>query len=113
MAVDVKAVVEVIREASPDCLIIVDGIQHAAHGAVDIDACNIDAFAVSAYKVFSKHNYGVAWLSPRLGPMAHDKLDGTADNFWELGTHDTSAFATFSEVVNYLDWLGSQFTSAL
>ena len=60
MGVDVKAIVEVIRAVSPDCYVIVDGIQHAAHGALDIDDYGIDAFAVSAYKVFSKHNYGVA-----------------------------------------------------
>ena len=112
MGVDVRAIVEVIRAASPDCLIIVDGIQHAAHGAVDVDAYAIDGFAVSAYKVFSKRNYGVAWLSPRLSVLPHDHLDGTADNFWELGTRDTSAFATFSAVVEYLDWLGSQFTDS-
>lgn len=112
MGVDVKAVVEVIRSVSPDCYIIVDGIQHAAHGGLDIDAYDIDAFAVSAYKVFSKHNYGVAWVSPRLEVLPHDHLDGTADNFWELGTRDTSAYATFSEVVNYLDWLGSKFTDS-
>ena len=112
IAVDVKAVVDVIRAVSPDCFIVVDGIQHAAHGALDIDSYRIDAFAVSAYKVFSKHNYGVAWESPRMSTLAHDKLDGTADDFWELGTRDTSAFATFSEVVHYLDWLGSNFTDS-
>ncbi|NKB77874.1 MAG: aminotransferase class V-fold PLP-dependent enzyme [Gammaproteobacteria bacterium] len=112
MGVDVKAVVEAIRAVSPDCYIIVDGIQHAAHGALDLAEYNIDAFVVSAYKVFSKHNYGVAWVAPRLSVLPHDKLDGTADSFWELGTRDTSAFATFSEVVNYLDWLGSQFTNS-
>ena len=112
MGVDVKAVVDVIRAVSPNCFIVVDGIQHAAHGALHIDDYNIDAFAVSAYKVFSRHNYGVAWVSPRLSTLPHDKLDGTAQNFWELGTRDTSAFATFSEVVNYFDWLGSNFTDS-
>jgi selenocysteine lyase/cysteine desulfurase len=112
IGVDVKAVVDVIRAVSPECFIVVDGIQHAAHGALDIDDYNIDAFAVSAYKVFSRHNYGVAWVSPRLSTLPHDKLDGTAENFWELGTRDTSAFATFSQVVNYLDWLGSEFTES-
>ena len=112
MGVDVKAVVGVIRAVSPECFIVVDGIQHAAHGALDIEDYNIDAFAVSAYKVFSRHNYGVAWVSPRLSTLPHDKLDGTAENFWELGTRDTSAFATFSEVVNYLDWLGSEFADS-
>jgi selenocysteine lyase/cysteine desulfurase len=112
MGVDVPAVVATIRATSPDCLIIVDGIQHAAHGAVDVDQYQIDGFAVSAYKVFSKHNYGVAWASPRLATLPHDQLDGTPAEQWELGTRDTSAYATFSEVVNYLDWLGSNFTNS-
>jgi cysteine desulfurase/selenocysteine lyase len=112
MSVDIKAVAAVIRAASPDCIIVVDGIQHAPHGDLDIDSYDIDAYTVSAYKVFSRHNYGFAWLSPRLGSLPHDHLDGTPDDFWELGTRDTSAFACFSEVVNYLDWLGSNFTSS-
>ena len=108
MAVDVAAVAKAIRARAPECFIIVDSIQHAAHGVMDMDACDIDACALSGYKVFSRHNYGVAWASPRLSTLPHEKLDGTADDFWELGTRDTGAFATFSEVVNYLDWLGSQ-----
>ena len=112
MSVDVPAVVKVIREASPDCIIIVDGIQHAPHGYLEVDSYDVDAYAISAYKVFSRHNYGFAWVSPRLSCLPHDQLDGTPADFWELGTRDTSAFACFSEVVNYLDWLGSKFTDS-
>ena len=112
MGVDVAAVSEAIRSVSPDCFIIVDGIQHAAHGGIDVDSYNIDALVVSAYKVVSKHNYGVAWLSERLAASTHEKLDGSAELQWELGTRDTSAYATFSEVVKYVDWLGSNFTNS-
>lgn len=112
MGVDVAAVSNEIRAVSPDCFIIVDGIQHAAHGGIDVDSYNIDAFTVSAYKVFSRHNYGVAWLSPRMAALEHEKLDGSADLQWELGTRDTSAYATFSEVVKYVEWLGSNFTNS-
>lgn len=112
MGVDIAAVSKEIRAVSPDCFIIVDGIQHAAHGGIDVDAYNIDAFTVSAYKVFSKHNYGLSWLSPRMAALAHEKLDGSAELQWELGTRDTSAYATFSEVVKYVEWLGSNFTNS-
>lgn len=112
MGVDIAAVSKEIRAVSPDCFIIVDGIQHAAHGGIDVDSYNIDALVVSAYKVFSKHNYGVAWISPRLAAMEHEKLDGSAELQWELGTRDTSAYATFSEVVKYVEWLGSNFTNS-
>ena len=112
MTVDISAVVKTIRAASPDCIIILDGIQHAAHGGLAIDEYDIDGYAVSAYKVFSRHNYGFAWLSPRLATLPHDHLDGTPDEFWEMGTRDTSAFACTSKVVEYFDWLGSHFTAA-
>ncbi|MCP4979823.1 MAG: aminotransferase class V-fold PLP-dependent enzyme [Gammaproteobacteria bacterium] len=110
--VDIPAVVSTLRARSPDCIIILDGIQHAAHGGLSIDEYDIDGYAVSAYKVFSRHNYGFAWLSPRLATLPHDHLDGTPDDFWELGTRDTSAFACTSKVVEYFDWLGSQFTDS-
>ena len=38
MSVDVPAIAAAIRAAAPDCLIIVDGIQHASHGHIDIDS---------------------------------------------------------------------------
>ncbi len=112
MTVDIPSVVKTIRAVSPDCIIILDGIQHAAHGGLCLDDYDIDGYAVSGYKVFSRHNYGFAWLSPRLATLPHDHLDGTAADFWELGTRDTSAFACTSKVVEYFDWLGSNFTDS-
>ncbi len=112
MSVDVKEVVSAIRAVSPSCFIVIDGIQHAPHGNLDVDGYDIDGYAVSGYKVYSRHNYGVGWLSSRLAVGLHDKLDGTAADFWELGTRDTAAYATFSAVVDYLDWLGGRFVDS-
>ncbi len=112
MGVDVARIAQEIRKRAPDCLIIVDGIQHAAHGGLAIDSYGIDGYAVSPYKMFSRHGYGVAGLSDRLRALPHDALlDGPEGN-WELGTRDTGAYATFSDVVSYYDWLGAQFTDA-
>ncbi|MDG1234904.1 MAG: aminotransferase class V-fold PLP-dependent enzyme [Amylibacter sp.] len=108
MAVDVAAVAAVIRARAPKCLIIVDGIQHAAHGQLDLAAYGVDGYAVSPYKVFSRHGYGVAWVSGRLEVMDHDMLINGPAESWEFGTRDTGAYATFSDVVDYFDWLGSQ-----
>jgi len=108
MAVDVAAVAAVIRARAPKCLIIVDGIQHAAHGQLDLAGYGVDGYAVSPYKVFSRHGYGVAWVSGRLASMDHDMLINGPAESWELGTRDTGAYATFSDVVDYFDWLGSQ-----
>lgn len=110
MGVDVAAIAAEIRAVAPQCLIIVDGIQHAAHGGIDLTALGVDGYAISPYKMFSRHGYGVAWLSDRLRHLPHDALlGGPADN-WEFGTRDTGAYATLSDVVSYLDWLGAQMT---
>ncbi len=108
MHVDVGAIAREIRAVAPECFIIVDGIQHAAHGRIDIDRYDIDGYVVSGYKLFSRHNFGVAWVSERLAHAPHDQLDGSPPDVWELGTRDTSAYAAFSEVVRYLEWLGVQ-----
>jgi len=80
MTVDIEAVVATIRKASPDCIIILDGIQHAAHGGLAVGDYDIDGYAISAYKVFSRHNYGFAWVSSRLATLPHDRLDDTAED---------------------------------
>lgn len=106
---DVGAVAAAIRSVAPDCFIIVDGIQFAAHGAIDIDAYDIDGYVISPYKVFSRHGYGIAWVSDRLARMRHERLMNGPELSWEFGTRDTGSYATFSRVVEYLDWLGSHF----
>ena len=112
MGVDVASVSKAIKSVSPECIIIVDGIQHAAHGLLDIESYGVDGYVISPYKMFSRHGYGVAWISDRLTNLAHEMLrDGPASS-WELGTRDTGAYATMSDVVDYLDWLGKQFSDS-
>jgi selenocysteine lyase/cysteine desulfurase len=112
MGVDVAAVAAAIRAVSPECYIIVDGIQHASHGHIDIAAAGIDGYAVSPYKVFSRHGYGVGWASDRLTELPRERLiNGPATN-WEFGTRDAGSYATFSDVVDYLIWLGGHFTES-
>ncbi|MBW4708339.1 aminotransferase class V-fold PLP-dependent enzyme [Roseobacter sp. YSTF-M11] len=107
IANDVAAISAAIRLVAPDAYIFVDGIQHASHGHIDIGAYDIDGYVVSPYKVFSRHGYGVAWVSERMTDLPLEQLtDGPRAN-WEMGTRDTGAYATFSDVVNYLDWLGT------
>lgn len=112
MGVDLAGVTKAIRKVAPQCCIIVDGIQHAAHGLIDIDSYDIDGYVVSPYKVFSRHGYGLAWISDTLAAMQHDELIGGPANNWELGTRDTGSYATFSKVVEYFEWLGSELTDS-
>ena len=108
MGMDVGAISAAIRAVAPECFIIVDGIQHASHGMVDLVAANIDGYVISPYKVFSRHGYGVAWVSDRLTALGPEQLAGGPTASWEFGTRDTGAYATFHDVVNYFEWLGGQ-----
>ena len=112
MGMDVAAISKAIRAVAPECFIIVDGIQHAAHGHIDIASYDVDGYVISPYKMFSRHGYGLAWISDRLTELPHDSLVGGPEENWELGTRDTGAYATLSEVASYLEWLGSKVTDA-
>lgn len=112
VGVDVAAVVAAIRKVAPDCIIIVDGIQHAAHGRIDLTEYNADAYVVSPYKMFSRHGYGLAWISDLLTALPHNSLIGGPTGTWEMGTRDTGAYATLSEVADYFEWLGGQVSDA-
>lgn len=112
MGMDLEGIAAAIRAVAPECFIIVDGIQHACHGHIDVAATGVDGYVVSPYKMFSRHGYGIAWASDRLTALAHDSLVGGPEGNWELGTRDTGAYATFSDVVSYFDWLGGQVSDA-
>ena len=112
IANDVADIAAAIRNKAPEAFIIVDGIQHACHGRIDIDSYDVDGYVVSPYKVFSRHGYGVAWASDRLTALPLETLSGGPEGNWEMGTRDTGAYATFSDVVSYFDWLGSEVSNA-
>lgn len=112
IANDVAGISAAIRAVAPDAYIFVDGIQHASHGHIDIASYDIDGYVVSLYKMFSRHGYGVAWASDRLTALPIESLLGGPEGNWEMGTRDTGAYATFSDVVRYLEWLGGQVSGA-
>ncbi len=53
--IDIPAVVERVRANRPDTWIIVDGVAYAPHRQVDVSALDVDAYAVSLYKVYGPH----------------------------------------------------------
>jgi len=108
IGIDVVAISKAIRAIAPNCLIIVDGIQHAAHGQLDLSAYNVDGYAISPYKVFSRHGYGIGWISDRMTALPHEALHGGPALNWELGTRDAGAYAAISDVIAYFDWLGGE-----
>lgn len=110
MGTKIREISKIVRHKAPLAFIIVDGIQHAAHGGIDIESYDIDGYVISPYKMFSRHGFGIAWVSERLRNSPHETLDGGPSDNWELGTRDTGAYATMSDVKEYMIWLGKKIT---
>ncbi len=108
--VDLPGIVAAIRRVAPDCFVIVDGIQNAPHGRVEVERYGADAYVFSAYKTYSRLAVGFAWLGDRLARVPHEHMHGKSDTVWELGSRDFGIYAAHGAVVGYLEWLGGHFT---
>ena len=69
---------------------------------------DLTRYVISPYKMFSRHGYGLAWVSDRLTSLVHEQLINGPSKAWEFGTRDTGSYATMSDVVSYLYWLGTE-----
>jgi cysteine desulfurase/selenocysteine lyase len=109
---DAEAIVEEARKIKPDLYIMVDAVQYAPHGPIDVEAIGADAYAFGPYKAYSVKGIGFAHLSERLARLPHWKLDGKAETDWVLGSPAHMMYTTWSAVVDYLCWLGRHFTES-
>jgi cysteine desulfurase/selenocysteine lyase len=109
---DIESIVSAARAIKPDLYIVVDTVQHAPHGIIDLKELPIDGINIAPYKFFGCRGMGLAWLSDRVALFPHDKLSGKGQNVWNLGSSDSAQFAMFSEVINYVCRLGNHKTDS-
>ncbi len=109
---DLPAICAAIRSVSPDCFIVVDGIQHAPHGALTVAQYGADAYVFSPYKAFSRLSLGFAWINDRVHAVPHEHMLGKPGADWELGSRDPAFYAAQSQVVDYYCWLGRHFADS-
>lgn len=110
--IDVAAIVRQARAVKPDLFIVVDAVQHAPHGLIDVQETPVDAINFAPYKFFGCRGSGFTWLSDRAAVLRHDKLTGKKADFWDLGSAAPWQFAAVTEIVNYVCWLGGRFTDS-
>lgn len=110
--IDVDEIVKCARVVKPDLHIIVDAVQHAPHGLIDLQKTPVDGINIAPYKFFGCRGSGLSWLSERASVLPHHKLSGKKADFWDLGSAAPAQFAVVTEIVNYVCWLGGQFTSS-
>lgn len=106
--IDVADIAAGARTRNPDVLIIVDGVQYAAHYPVDFAQLGADAYIFAPYKVFGIKGIGFGVLSDRLASLPHWKLDGAPPDVWKLGSMEDATYAAWASVVDYLEWLGGE-----
>jgi len=106
---DIEAIVAKARAIKPDLFVVVDAVQHAPHGVMDLKKAPVDAITFAPYKFFGSRGSGIAWLSDRAAVLPHHKLTAKAPDFWELGSPAPGQFAVVTEIVNYVNWIGSKY----
>lgn len=107
--IDLEEIVKRARAIKPDLYIIVDAVQHAPHGLIDLQKTPVDGINIAPYKFFGCRGSGLSWLSERASVLPHHKLSGKSMDFWNLGSAAPAQFAVVTEIVNYVCWLGRQF----
>ena len=105
---DIDEIVRQARAIQPGIFIVVDGVQHAPHGVLDITKCKVDAMNIAPYKFFGIRGLGLAYLSDRVASMAHHELLGNNKSDWELGSPTPGHWAALSAIVDYVCWLGQE-----
>ena len=109
---DVKAIIKEARKIKPDLYVLVDAVQYAPHGPIDVEEFGSDVYAFGPYKAYCVKGIGFAHISERLANLPHWNLIGKPDTNWILGSPPHQMYAAWSAVVDYLCWLGSQFTDS-
>jgi selenocysteine lyase/cysteine desulfurase len=107
---DLEQVIRRAREVKPDLYVIVDAVQHAPHGLIDLQKTPVDGINIAPYKFFGCRGSGFSWLSDRTAVLPHHRLAGKRADFWDLGSAAPWQFAVISEIVDYVCWIGGQFS---
>ena len=109
---DIEEIVRRARAVKHDLFIVVDAVQHAPHGTIDLQRAPVDGINIAPYKFFGARGSGFCWLSERAANLSHDQLSGKPSDYWDLGSSAPWQFAVLSEIVNYICWLGVQLGSS-
>jgi cysteine desulfurase/selenocysteine lyase len=109
---DIAEIVRRTRAIQPDLYIVVDAVQHAPHGLIDLHKTPVDGINIAPYKFFGCRGSGMAWLSDRAAALPHHKLAAKPADFWDLGSAAPWQFAVLSEIMDYVCWIGHHSTDS-
>lgn len=109
---DMANIAKEARKIKSDLYIIVDAVQHAPHGPIDVNELQVDGLNIAPYKCFGNRGVAFSYFSERLAQLqGARKLSGGQD-MWNLGSPTPQIYAGFSAVYDYIKWIGSHFTKS-
>ncbi len=106
---NIEEIVRLARAKKNDLYIIVDCVQHAPHGIIDLEKTPVDGMNIAPYKFFGYRGSGIGWVSERLSTLPHHKLLGKPAEVWELGSPAPAQYAAVTTIVDYVCWLGGKY----
>ena len=109
---DVKKIIQEARKINPDLYVLVDAVQYAPHGQIDVEEYGADVYAFGPYKAYCIKGIGFAHISDRLAKLPHENLLGKPATNWVLGSPAHMMYACWSKTVDYLCWVGNHFTDS-
>lgn len=109
---DIPAMVEAVRKINPDIYIIVDAVQHAPHGLIDLSNLEVDAMDIAPYKFFGCRGSGIGWVSERCAKLPHNRILCYSEDTWELGSVAPAQYAGYSAIVDHVCWIGSEYINS-
>jgi len=109
---DVKTIIQEARKIKPDLYVLVDAVQYAPHGQIDVEDYGADVYTFGPYKSYCVKGIGFAHISERLTKLPHENLLGKPETNWVLGSPAHMMYACWSVTVDYLCWVGGHFTKS-
>lgn len=112
---DVATLCREARKINEDVVIIIDGVQYAPHCPIDVDGWKPDVYVFGPYKITCARGWGIGWLSDRVVntlPKNFNNFDNQKNDNWQLGSRSHAMYAAWSDTMNYLCWLGTNFTDS-
>ncbi len=116
-----KEIIAKIKNANPQCIVIIDGAQAAPHVKVDVRSLGCDFYAFSGHKMLGPTGIGVLWGKSQLlketNPLLYGgemiskvTLEGTlykeAPHKFESGTPHIAGVIGLGAAISYLEGIG-------
>lgn len=108
---DIEEIVRRARLVKQDLYIVVDAVQHAPHGIIDLQKTPVDGINIAPYKFFGCRGSGFSWLSDRAAKLPHHKLGAKKADVWDLGSTAPWQFSVLTKIVDYVCWVGDVATN--